>query len=100
MTKYIKICLVAMIGIMFSSVANAAMTNIWDGSGKDLFRSHKPSDKETYDCEKNNMFPSTRYDMNCTPQRMADNTICFKCSCDTETFPYTVNNCGGPEKKT
>lgn len=93
MTKYLKIVLFAMIGIMFSGIAEAAITPINEAENDLKFGSRKKGELK---CDNITTFSSPKSGMDCRVVTLSDNkTQCWKCDCSQKDYPYTKENCSG-----
>ena len=93
MTKYLKIALFAMIGIMFSGIAEAAITPINEAENDLKFGSRKKGELK---CDNITTFSSPKSGMDCKVVTLSDNkTQCWKCDCSQKDYPYTKENCSG-----
>lgn len=93
MTKYLKIALFAMIGIMFSGVAQAVITSVWDEEPTMLTGSRKKGELK---CDNITTFSAPQSGKDCKLVTLSDNvTKCFECSCSQKNYPYTKDNCSG-----
>lgn len=96
MTKYLKIVLFAVIGIMFSGIAEAAITPINEAENDLKFGSRKKGELK---CDNRIYLSSPIPNMDCKIVTLSDNkTQCFSCTCPLTTYPYTDSNCKGERR--
>ena len=93
MTKYIKLGLLTLVGVMFSSVVYAEMINIWDPYE---YLTHKSKQETTVKtCAARGYFNTLQSGMSCYKVTLMGGLKCFSCECDKRVYKYSTSNCNG-----
>ena len=96
MTKYIKLGLLTLVGVMFSSVVYAGITHLWDPYE---YLTHKRKQETAVKtCAARGYFNTSQSGMTCYKVTLMGGLKCFSCECDLEEFKYTSENCNGDKE--